>query len=309
MTTNNFYYKNNRLQQLRGFYNVVKFGSVTKAAEKMGLVQSAISLQIKNLQDDLGVKLLEMKGSKIQLTNIGQSFYAKAFPIVENTDNLFKEFWNGYNKELETHVRVAMNHVASACILPLYISDFLTKFPNAKLKLSSIPKQEAIERLLKDELDMAVYPCSIYEKFPPELDMIAFRDFNMCILVPKDHELAEIEDSKITLSKLLKYKLLYEDEKLMTSSKLVNIFKENNIESAIEFENVNLEIVNRFCAAGVGIAGFDEIYCKSLNLESMIIKSIAHFLPKMRYYIFLKKNSKIKKNVAYLSEIIKVKRH
>ena len=54
-----FYYKKNRLQQLRGFCYAAQMGSMLKCANKMGLTQGAITLQIQSLERDLGIKLFE----------------------------------------------------------------------------------------------------------------------------------------------------------------------------------------------------------------------------------------------------------
>lgn len=303
MQTNKFYYKNNRLQQLRGFYNVARLGSVSKAGEKMGLVQSAISLQIKYLQDDLGVKLFENKNGKIHLTETGVKFYKKVFPIVEQTDNLFKEFWKGYEAENESKVSLAMHHAVASAMFPKHIGKFLESFPESKLKISNISRPEAFERIQNGEIDLAIYPCSVYEDFPAELEASPFLDYNICILVPKENALAALEDTKITLDEIMKNRLLYEDEKLMTSSKLINTFKENNIGSAIEFENANWEIISTLCKVGIGIAGFDEIYCKSIQTENMVIKSISHLLPKMSYFFFTRKNQSVKSSVLFLKKL------
>ncbi len=54
-----FYYKNNRLQQIRGFCNTVTYGSLAKAAKILNLTQSSISLQIKTLERDLNTSLIK----------------------------------------------------------------------------------------------------------------------------------------------------------------------------------------------------------------------------------------------------------
>lgn len=302
--TTRFYYKNNIIQQLRGFYHVAQLGSVTKAGEKMGLVQSAISLQIKNLQDDLGVKLFENKNGRLELTPTGKSFYNKIFPIVEQTDNLLKEFWQGYEEEGKNELKLGVHSVVASHLLPNAIFKLKQELPETKVKLSHIPKLEAFERLIKDELDLAIYPCSIYEEFPIEIKATPFLDYNICIIVPKQNPLALMEDREITLNELIKHKLLYEDEKLMTSSKLIKTFKENNIKSEIEFENVSWEVMSKFCIAEIGIAGFDELYLKNLNAENVVVKSISHLFPKMSYFFLTRKNKSLEKNVILLMKNI-----
>ncbi len=61
-TIQQFHYKNNRFQQLRGFCYTVQNGSMSKAAKKMKLSQGAVSLQIKALERDLGVSLFSRSG-------------------------------------------------------------------------------------------------------------------------------------------------------------------------------------------------------------------------------------------------------
>ena len=87
-----FYYKNNRFQQLRGFYFSAKLGNITKAAEVMHLTQPSISLQIKALEDDLACQLLKRKGPKIHLTKEGHILLELIQPLVENIDNLKDNF-------------------------------------------------------------------------------------------------------------------------------------------------------------------------------------------------------------------------
>ena len=71
-----FYYKHNRLQQLKGFYYTVQAGSsISKAAAKMGLTQSTVSLQIQSLERDLNVKLFERTGKRMKITESGKILF------------------------------------------------------------------------------------------------------------------------------------------------------------------------------------------------------------------------------------------
>ncbi|MBP3797351.1 MAG: LysR family transcriptional regulator [Ruminococcus sp.] len=70
------------LKQIRYFQSVVKLGSFTEAAEEHYISQSAISQQIKALEDELGVKLLERKKRSFTLTEAGEYFYRKSLVLV-----------------------------------------------------------------------------------------------------------------------------------------------------------------------------------------------------------------------------------
>ena len=85
-------YKQNRLQQLRGFYHAARTKSISKAAARMGLSQPSVSLQIKALEEELGTQLFERRGPRIELTHDGQRLLELARPLVEGIDGLEVSF-------------------------------------------------------------------------------------------------------------------------------------------------------------------------------------------------------------------------
>jgi len=78
-----FRYKQNRLQQLRGFCAVVEMRSVSRAAVRLRLTQPTVSLQVQALERELRANLFERRGPKIELTSEGQLLYDLARPLVE----------------------------------------------------------------------------------------------------------------------------------------------------------------------------------------------------------------------------------
>ena len=88
MTAQRFYYKQNRLKQLRAFCHAVRTLSISKAAERMHLSQPTVSLQIKALERELGTVLFERRGPRIALTPEGGALYELSSPLVEGIDNL-----------------------------------------------------------------------------------------------------------------------------------------------------------------------------------------------------------------------------
>src|SRR5919108_4200046 len=85
-------YKQNRLQQLRGFCYAARTKSISKAAEKMGLSQPSVSLQIMALERELGARLFDRRGPRIELTHDGHRLLELARPLVEGIDGLEASF-------------------------------------------------------------------------------------------------------------------------------------------------------------------------------------------------------------------------
>ena len=83
MSTKQFYYKRNRVSQLKGFHYTVQTGSISKAAKKMGLTQAAVTLQIQSLERDVGLKVFKREGQKMKLTEAGRTLYAQAIYYVQ----------------------------------------------------------------------------------------------------------------------------------------------------------------------------------------------------------------------------------
>ena len=87
-----FYYKGNRLKQLRAFCTIAKLGTLSRAAEALFLSQPSISLQLSALEKELGARLIERRRRRVALTREGQALYELALPLVEGLDHLDQQF-------------------------------------------------------------------------------------------------------------------------------------------------------------------------------------------------------------------------
>jgi len=246
-----FYYKNNRLQQLRGFYYAVQTGSISKAASKVGLSQSAITLQIQSLERDLKTKLFERNKKKIGITEAGKILYISSTPYVQGIDDLFKSFINNADeKELNT-INIAANHVSISYILPKYIKKFKETNSQSKFRIKNLAKDEAIKRLLVDEIDFFIYPIHKNE-IPPELDFIPIVTYQPILLTRNDHPLAK--ETTINLSDVKKYELVRIDPKFITLPGFEEIIKSHGLQTSIEFEMADWEILKKFVNSNIGVA-------------------------------------------------------
>ena len=122
--------------RLKAFCLVVELKSFSKAAEAKFMTQSAISHLIKNLEDELGVKLLNRKGKTILLTPIGRVFYKYAKQISEQ----YMQMGNAINaalNEAQGTLRIGTSSTISSYLLPQVFYDFSRKFPDIHINLST----------------------------------------------------------------------------------------------------------------------------------------------------------------------------
>ena len=143
------------LKQIRYFQSVVKLGSFTEAAEEHYISQSAISQQIKALEDELGVKLLERKKRSFTLTEAGEYFYRKSLVLVADYDSIVREVQNisGSRGEL---LKVGLLKGYSGKEFNRAVSEFTAKFPDVTVEVTH-GNHDALYALLRNgEIDIVL---------------------------------------------------------------------------------------------------------------------------------------------------------
>jgi DNA-binding transcriptional LysR family regulator len=281
-----FYYKTNRLQQLKGFYYTVQTGSISKAAEKMSLTQSAVTLQIQSLERDLGIELFKRNKKRISVTKEGEMLYSDAVPYIQGIDNLFEKFLNYKKQQKSNTIRLAANHVSISYILPKYIKKFKDANRRVNFKIKNLAKDDAIRRLIDDEVDIFIYPVR-QDEIPPELEFVPIVTYQPILLVRKDHLLAKKQN--ITLSDVKKYELVRIDPKFITLPAFEEIIKSHGLETSIEFEMSDWEILKRFVNANIGVAIISNIVLEGEKNSNLTGRVLTNYFPEMVYGILFKK--------------------
>lgn len=294
------YYKNNRLQQIRGFCNTILCGSVTKAAEVMNLSQSSVSLQIMALERDLGKTLLKRnkRGSKkFEITEDGKLFYEMALPILNSTDDLCERFFLKSAKHHESFLKIAGHHSAFSIVLPNVLKKMKDGRKELKMELSYLPKQEAFSKLLDDKIDVAVYPLENTSLLPRGLDFQKICNYKPVLIAPLKHPLEKIPDKKITFEEIGKYNYIHTGNYAISDIMKYNIAA-SVLKSDIELNNGSWDVLKSLVKAGLGVTIFHGDYCK--NDKDLIKKNVSHLSPHIAYYAIFKKGGKPKKLVSDL---------
>ena len=143
------------LKQIRYFQSVVRLGSFTAAAEEHFISQSAISQQIKALEDELGVALLERKKRSFTLTQAGEYFYKKSLVLVADYDNMVRELQkvSGNSGEL---LKVGLLKGYSGKEFNSAVSEFTVQYPDVTVEVTH-GNHDALYALLRNgELDIVL---------------------------------------------------------------------------------------------------------------------------------------------------------
>jgi DNA-binding transcriptional LysR family regulator len=191
------YYKQNRLQQLRGFCHVVQTGSISKAAERMTLSQPSVSLQIQALERELTVVLFERNGPHLKITPEGNSLYTLARPLVDGMDNLYETFVERHTDTNSGKLKIAVDSVVSHGLLTKVLSRFVGQYPGVKVEISTNDMEVSREALRSDEVDLVV---TVDYSASDGMIFSSLREYEMVLVTSREHPFER--QSKISLEEI-----------------------------------------------------------------------------------------------------------
>jgi LysR family transcriptional regulator, low CO2-responsive transcriptional regulator len=174
------------LHQLRIFRAVAEYRSFSRAAAELYLSQPGVSQQVKALERSIGLPLLEKVGRRIRLTEAGSEllkYSERIFALLDETRLVLEEL-SGARRGT---VKIAASTTAGIYIVPAALGAFHQRNPGVKLTLDVVNRFNVQERLLNDEVDVAVM--GLIED-AHDLDVAEFVPNELVVIAPPDHRLA-----------------------------------------------------------------------------------------------------------------------
>lgn len=145
---------NYTLHQLRIFLEVVEKGSITAAAEALHLTQPAVSVQLKNLQQQFQLPLYEVVQRRLHITDFGQEIAALAREVLAMTEQI-EQKQALYLGLVEGKLRLSAVHTGQY-LLPFLIRDFNYYYPQVQIELWVKDKRQVVEDLEQNRIDFAL---------------------------------------------------------------------------------------------------------------------------------------------------------
>ena len=185
------FHKRDRLRQLRAFCRAARLGSITKAAESLGISQPAVSLHVRELENELEAILFDRSGPRISLTYAGKCLYEFAEPLVKGMDSLSVNFMEMLDDQITGHVHMAASHTGVSFVLPPYFKRFRDRYPGVTLSVRSCQIYDGVKLLLGDEVEFAFGVGDSYAQ--EEIDFHSVTTYQMVLIAGADHPLADRE--------------------------------------------------------------------------------------------------------------------
>jgi LysR family transcriptional regulator, low CO2-responsive transcriptional regulator len=178
--------KNVTLRQLRTFKTVADVASFSLAAQRLKLSQPSVSYQVKELEESLGVPLLDRLGKRVQLTEAGTLLYGYARRILDVLDeaSVAIEEMRGIKRGT---LRVGASTTVGIYLLPAALGAFKKLHPGLVISLEIGTRARVQEQVLRNELDLAVVGPALDD---PELAIDPFLTDELVVVAPANHPLA-----------------------------------------------------------------------------------------------------------------------
>ncbi len=178
------------LRHLRYFAAVAAHGSFNRAAQTLHLTQPALSRQVKDLEDELGVRLLVRGKNAVTLSDAGEVFYEEARDLLARADQAVQRVRGDGRSEV---LRVGYAPSMTAGIMPGALEKFQAATPGVRIELSDLSSREMNALAKAGQLDLLITPEPSAEAAVPEFQWSELRRMSLVLVMPEAHPLAKLQ--------------------------------------------------------------------------------------------------------------------
>ena len=272
-------------RQLRLLEAVARNSSFTRASEELHLTQPAVSTQIKQLEEEVGLPLFEQMGKKIYLTEAGREVYAFSRTIAQqfrDIESVLDDMKGVKRGTLALTVTSTGKYFA-----PYLLAEFLKHHPGTQVHLEVTNREELITQLHDNVPDMAIMGT------PPanlELTAQAFMENPLVITARPDHPLAQM--SRIPLAMLADENIILRERGSGTRNAVERFFDQRGIALNASMEMSRNEAIKHAVMAGLGL-GIVSLHTLEfeLALNRIAILSVEGF-PIMKEWYLVRRSGK-----------------
>ena len=143
-------------RQLAAFCAVVERKSFSQAAERLGVTQPAVSLQIRSLEQRLGRQLLDRSGRRVEPTEAGLRLYASAQRLLALEEHLLEELDADDEGAITGTFELGASTGPGGTVVPLLLCQFQEQHPDVRIRLSVSDTQTLIDRVAERELELGI---------------------------------------------------------------------------------------------------------------------------------------------------------
>lgn len=237
---------NYTLHQLQVFLKITQTKSITKAAEELHLTQPAISIQLRNFQEQFEIPLTEIIGRKLYVTEFGNEIATAAQRIIDevNTINFRTSAFKGL---LSGTLRISVVSTGKY-VMPYYLSEFVNSNKGINLEMDVTNKKKVIQSIKENKVDFA-----LVSVLPTDLNLenVMLLENKLFLVGSKS---LDINPQANTADIFANYPLIYREEGSATRMAMEHFLNNRGIAIGMKFQLTSNEAVKQSLIAGLGIS-------------------------------------------------------
>lgn len=286
------------MQWLRGFYFVVRLGGVTRAAEHMGLKQSTVSHQLKNLENSLNVALFHRRHKELEITGAGEDLYSRAIPLFEHVEDVLHSV--GRRKgELKGQIRLATTHAIAGFFLVDPLKAFRREHPEVRFNITGGGFGLITESVLNGTADFGIVSQGDFDE---QLVYEPIFSSRLVVIAPKDNPFALAP--RLRLDDICTVPFISFPPRGTVDTAVKSILQERQLRLHSVITTNTFSLLLRYVRAGLGITMLD-IFTVHDSLAEYSICEIADELPDRQYVLLWRQNKRFAEPVTAFIDTIR----
>ncbi|MGH0427813.1 LysR family transcriptional regulator [Bacillus hominis] len=287
-------------RQLYYFKEIVKQGSISKAAEVLHIAQPPLSQLLKKLETDLGTTLIHRYRQKWELTETGEILYQYATQMLMQIQDVKQQI-----QEIEQGIGGTVSiGVSSTCsnMLIDYVSTFRTQYPNVKINIVTGNSEELLKRLEQREIDVALL---LRLGNSEQYEMKVLKKQSTAVIIPASWT-TSFSSQHVTIEQIAQFPfiMLGAMEGLSFNENLFKAFDEHQLKPNIIIECKDISMVVALVSKGLGLSVIPKMDYTSPFLEHITLLELEQFDFQLEPVIVKLKDQRISKAAAQFWEMV-----
>jgi LysR family cys regulon transcriptional activator len=249
--------------------------NITQAARVLHAAQPGVSKQLKQLEDELGLRLFERKGrALIRPTPAGAKVIDRASQIVRQARSI-KSLAAELRKDDEGSLSIATTHTQARYVLPPVLKRFRDKYPKVRLHLHQGNSEQIADLAASDRIDFAIATGS--SPIFSDLTRLPCYRWHRTIVVPHGHPLGEI--SKPSFADLAQYPLVTYSFSFSGPSSLVELFAEEGHTPNVALTAWDSDVIKKYVREGLGVGILANVAIDGEEDADLKVRDASHLFP------------------------------
>lgn len=274
------------LRHLRYFITVAEELNFSKAALRLYTAQPSLSQQIKDLEDDVGVRLLNRTKRKVELTEEGAVFLEQARLTLAQADKAVA-MARQVSQAKQQLLRIGFVPVAEMKIFPYVLPNLRVQNPDLKIDLLSLNNVDQIRGIKKGELDISFTRDNFQSD---EIESKFVLREPLIFILPKEHPLAKYERIPVQSLDGIDFIIPSDEQSKMLHDAILNFAKDHGIEFNIVQKADNILFNINSIGIGLGCTILPG-YIAPLTMNNTVIRPLDVELPSLDLFVSYRKNS------------------